>query len=157
MTGPRSDEQRAGGTLSRVSSALVTLHKEQFGRGPTRARADFAGADTLVCVLEDALLPAERVMVQLGDQQRVREARAALQAATSAQFVDAIERIVNRTVVAFASAIDADQGVVWEVFNFEPGGPRDDGVAPRREPLGEAEPHLHLGSAVVQDSDGKAL
>lgn len=70
-------------------------------------------------------------MVRLGDQQRVREARAALQAATSDQFVDAIQRIVNRTAVAFASAIDADQGVVWELFDFEPAGPRNDGADPR--------------------------
>lgn len=134
MTGATSDEQRAVGMLSAVSSALVTLHKEQFGRGPTRSRANFAGADTLVCVLEDALLPAERVMVQMGDQQRVRESRAALQAATSDQFIGAVERIVTRTVVAFASATDADQGVVWEVFNFEPAGVQGDGAAP---PVGD--------------------
>jgi uncharacterized protein YbcI len=127
MTGARSGEQRAGAVLSAVSNALVTLHKEQFGRGPTRARANFAGDDTLVCVLEDALLPAERVMVQMGEQQRVRESRVALQAATSAQFIGAIEAIVNRKVIAFASAIDADQDVVWEIFNFQPA--RGDGVA----------------------------
>jgi uncharacterized protein YbcI len=130
MTGTMSDEQRSGGMLSAVSNALVTLHKEQFGRGPTRARSNFAGDDTLVCVLEDALLPAERVMVEMGDQQRVRESRVALQAATSAKFVDAIESIVHREVVAFASATDADKGVVWEVFNFEPGGQQGNGVIP---------------------------
>ena len=81
MTGPTNVDQRPGGALAAISSTLVALHKEQFGRGPTRARSDFAGDDTLVCVLEDALLPAERVMVQMGDQQRVRESRAALQAA----------------------------------------------------------------------------
>jgi uncharacterized protein YbcI len=131
MTGARTDEQR-GGMLSAISSALVTLHKEQFGRGPKRARSNFAGADTLVCVLEDALLPAERMMVEMGDQGRVRESRGALQAATSDTFIDAIEAIVHRKVIAFASAIDADQGVVWELFNFEPGGPQGDGVTPPR-------------------------
>ena len=79
MTGPTNVDQRPGGALAAISSTLVALHKEQFGRGPTRARSNFAGDDTLVCVLEDALLPAERVMVQMGDQQRVRESRAALQ------------------------------------------------------------------------------
>jgi len=114
--------------LSALSSALVTLHKEQFGRGPTRARSNFAGGDTLVCVLEEALLPAERMMVEMADQQRVREARVALQAATSDKFIEAVESIVRRKVVAFASAIDADAGVVWEIFNFEPGGPKGDGA-----------------------------
>jgi hypothetical protein len=36
---------------------MVKLHKEQFGRGPTNARSYLAGADTLVCTLEDSLLP----------------------------------------------------------------------------------------------------
>ena len=117
--------------LSAVSNALVTLHKEQFGRGPTRARSNFAGDDTLVCVLEDALLPAERMMVQTGDAQRVRESRVALQAATSDQFISTIEAIVHRNVTAFASATDVDQGVVWEIFNLQPADGRSDGVAPR--------------------------
>jgi hypothetical protein len=69
-----------------VSNALVKLHKEHFGRGPTRARSYFAGPDTLVSVLHDALLPAERKMVSMGDQNRVREARAAFQAATADEF-----------------------------------------------------------------------
>jgi uncharacterized protein YbcI len=40
-----------------VAKALVGLHKEQFGRGPTRARAHFFGADMLVCAFEDVLGP----------------------------------------------------------------------------------------------------
>src|SRR5215217_1713179 len=94
LTGARIDDR--GGMLSALSSALVTLHKEQFGRGPTRARSNFAGGDTLVCVLEEALLPAERMMVEMDDQQRVREARVALQAATSDKFIEAVESIVRR-------------------------------------------------------------
>jgi uncharacterized protein YbcI len=129
MTGPAKIDNRPGGMLASVSNALVTLHKEQFGRGPTRARAHFAGDDMLVCVLEDVLLPAERMMVEMGDQQRVRESRVALQAATSSQFISAIEHISSRDVSAFASAIDADHNVVWEIFNFTPldgaGPPRD--------------------------------
>jgi uncharacterized protein YbcI len=38
-----------------VSNALTALNKEQFGRGPTSARSNFAGPDVLVCVFEDAL------------------------------------------------------------------------------------------------------
>ena len=131
MTGTGIDEQRAGGMLAAVSRAMVTLHKEQFGRGPKSARSNFAGIDTLVCVLEDALLPAERTMVRMGDQQRVRDGRTAFQAATSDQFTHAVEQIVNRKVVAFASATDPDSGVVWELFNFEPAGPQGDGAIDR--------------------------
>jgi uncharacterized protein YbcI len=120
MTGADGNHQRGENVLAAVSAAMVSLHKEQFGRGPTRARTNFAGANTLVCVLEDAMLPAERSMAEMGDQQRVRETRGAFQAATKERFVDAVEQLIDRPVVAFASAVDPDQGVVWEVFNFKP-------------------------------------
>jgi uncharacterized protein YbcI len=116
----------AGALLQNISNALVALHKEQFGRGPTKAQSNFAGADTLVCILEDALLPAERTMVEMGEQQRVREARMFLQVATADQFIGAIEQLTGRTVRAFASATDPDNGVVMENFVFEP-DPRMDG------------------------------
>ena len=130
MAETRLDEQRGAGMLAAVSNALVSLHKEQFGRGPTRARTQFAGDDVLVCMMEDALLPAERTMVKMGDQQRVRETRTAFQAATRDQFVGAVEQIIRRRVKAFASAIDADEGVVWEVYSFEPVGAEGDGARP---------------------------
>src|SRR3954469_10820706 len=91
-----------GSVLAAVSNAVVALHKEQFGRGPTAARSNFAGADTLVCVLEDALLPAERAMVEMGESQRVRESRMFLQVATSDRFVSTIEQLTGRTVYSFA-------------------------------------------------------
>ena len=102
-----------------VSNALVALHKEQFGRGPTKARSNFAGPDSLVCVLEDALLPAELKLVALGQQNSVRETRGAFQVATAAEFIEAVEQIVHRKVRAFASAVDPDANVVFENYQFE--------------------------------------
>jgi uncharacterized protein YbcI len=106
--------------LSAVSNAVVKLHKEQFGRGPTNSRADYAGRDVLVCTLENALLPAERALIQMGNDQGVRDSRTQLQAATEQLFVDAIEELTGRKVRAFASALDPGAGVVFEVWAFEP-------------------------------------
>ena len=119
--------QPGGWLLQEVSNAMVALHKEQFGRGPTRARSHLAGADALVCVMEDALLPAESTMVEMGEQQRVREGRMFFQVATADRFVAEVERITGRTVRAFASATDPDHGVVMENFIFEPERPQDGG------------------------------
>jgi uncharacterized protein YbcI len=119
-----------GNALQAVSNAMVKLHKEQFGRGPTNARSYFAGPDTLVCTLEDSLLPAERTMVEMGEQQRVRESRMFLQVASQDRFVGAVEGLLSRKVRAFASSIDPDKGVVFEVFSFEPEDTLGDGSAP---------------------------
>jgi uncharacterized protein YbcI len=110
----------SGRLLTAVSNALVALHKEQFGRGPTGARAHFAGPDTLVCLLEDALLPAERALVKLEEQQHVREARLFMQAATADRFISTVEELVGRKVRAFSSALDADEAMAFEIFVFEP-------------------------------------
>jgi uncharacterized protein YbcI len=115
-----TNEHSDGSRLQAVSNAMVKLHKEQFGRGPTNARSYFAGPDTLICTLEDTLLPAERTMVDMGEHQRVRESRMFLQVASQEQFVAAVEQLVSRKVRAFASAIDPAPGVVFEIFAFEP-------------------------------------
>jgi uncharacterized protein YbcI len=123
-------EQSEGHRLQAVSNAMVRLHKEQFGRGPTNARSYFAGPDTLVCTLEDSLLPAERTMVEMGEHQRVRESRVFLQVASQDEFIAAVEALVPRKVRAFASAIDPAPGVVFEIFSFEPEDTHDDGSTP---------------------------
>src|SRR3954470_15857587 len=125
MSDIRLEGQQVVGAMNAVSNAMVALHKEQFGRGPTRARSHFAGPDTLVCVLQDALLPAERAMVEMGEAQRVRESRMWFQVATAQRFIDAVEEIVGRTIYSFASATDPDRSVVMEIFVFEPDASRD--------------------------------
>lgn len=121
-----SETERFESVRAEISREMVRLYKEQFGRGPTNARSYFAGPDTLVCTLEDSLLPAERTMVEMGEDQRVRESRMFMQVATSDRFIAAVEELVSRKVRAFASAIDPAPGVVFEVFSFEPEGPRSD-------------------------------
>src|SRR3954447_2108306 len=114
--------------MSEVSNVMVRLHKEQFGRGPTRARSYFAGPDTLTCVLEEALLPAELKMIEVGEEARVRDARVAYQVATADVFIREVEGIVHRKVRAFGSAIDTRNDVLFENFFFEP-RPAADGTA----------------------------
>jgi uncharacterized protein YbcI len=116
--------ERQVSLTARISNALVALHKEQFGRGPTKARAEFAGADILVCVMSEPMLPAEKKMVEMGGHEKVRDARNAYQAATKADFIAAVEKIVQRKVVAFASAIDPESDMLFETFYF---GPRETG------------------------------
>ena len=102
-----------------LSNALVGLHKEQFGRGPTRARTHFAGADIVVTVFFDALLPAEKALVEIGEPLRVQESRIFFQEATRDRFIETIERVVGRRVVSFHSTCDARAGVVMEIAILE--------------------------------------
>jgi uncharacterized protein YbcI len=112
--------ERASGLLSAVSNEVVRLHKEQFGRGPTRSRSHFVGRDTLICLLGNTMTPAEHKLVSLNESLRVMETRLALQAASADEFKESIGAIVGREVVGFMSAIDPATDTVTEVFLFAP-------------------------------------
>ena len=109
---------RQGSILLDISNAMVGLFKEQFGRGPTKVRSDFANDDTLICVLENTFTPAEKNMVKLGEHQRLRDVRLFFQHASEEEFRSTVERIVGRQVRAYTSAIDTRADLCVEVFMF---------------------------------------
>lgn len=104
---------------AQISREMVRLYKEQFGRGPTRARTEFAG-DIVICTLEDSFTPAERRLVEMGEHQRLRDLRTYFQHATEKQFCEVIERLLGRKVRSFVSGIDVASDLSAELFYLEP-------------------------------------
>jgi uncharacterized protein YbcI len=102
-----------------VSNAMVGLYKELFGRGPTKARTSFAGEDTLLCTLQASMTAAERNLLALGEQRRLRDTRMFFQYASEDAFCGLVERITGRKVWAFVSGIDVERDVSSEVFYLE--------------------------------------
>ena len=94
--------------LMEVSNTMVRLYKEQFGRGPSRARTHWSGPDALTCFLEDTLSPAEKNLVRMGEHQRLRDTRIFFQYATVREFCEPVEHITGRTVRSFHSSIDTE-------------------------------------------------
>jgi uncharacterized protein YbcI len=117
---PQADSHDGRSVTLAISNAMVRLYKEQFGRGPTKSRTNFAGPDTLICTLQDSLTPAERNLVALGEHQRLRDVRMFFQYASEQEFRGAVEEIVGRKVWAFVSGIDTGQDVSVEIFYLEP-------------------------------------
>jgi uncharacterized protein YbcI len=111
---------RQGLELQEVTNAMVRLYKELFGRGPTKARTDYAGPDVLVATIENSLTAAERNLLALDEHQRVREIRMFFQHASEREFTETVEQITGRKVRAFVSGMDTGQDVSSEVFYFEP-------------------------------------
>ncbi len=120
MTDAHADVSEGQSLQAAVSNAMVGLYKEQFGRGPTKARTHFAGPDVLVSTLQDSLTPAERNLVALGEDQRLRDVRMFFQHASAHEFRTTVEQITGRKVWAFVSGIDTAQDVSTEVFYLEP-------------------------------------
>ena len=109
--------------LQTIANEMVRLFKERFGRGPTRARAEWAGRDSVTVVLEDTMTPAERTLADLGEYERLRELRMFLQYASVTAFCEPIERITGRKVRGFISGFDPEaNGLAVETFVLHPEG-----------------------------------
>jgi uncharacterized protein YbcI len=123
---PEGQEQGGQDRFSvqmQLSNEMVRLYKEQFGRGPTKARTNWAGPDVLITVLEDTLTPAERNLVRLEEHQRLRDLRTFFQYASVPEFCEPVERLTGRKVRAFHSSIDTlADGMAIEVFVLHPEG-----------------------------------
>ncbi|MDQ3741116.1 MAG: DUF2294 domain-containing protein [Actinomycetota bacterium] len=116
------DHSDGQSVLAQLSNEMVRLYKDQFGRGPTRARSHWAGDDAILCTLEDSMTPAERNLVRMGEHQRLRDTRMFFQYASETEFRESVERITGRTVRAFVSGIDTEQDVSTELFYLTPNG-----------------------------------
>jgi uncharacterized protein YbcI len=102
-----------------ISRQMVRIYKDQFGRGPTKVRTDFAGPDVVVTTLENSFTPAERRLVEMGEDQRMRDTRLYFQHATESIFKETVEEILGRKVRAFLSGLDSAKDVSAEVFYLE--------------------------------------
>ncbi|HEV7493989.1 Na-translocating system protein MpsC family protein [Baekduia sp.] len=108
------------GQAAQISNEMVRLYKSLFGRGPTRARTNYAGPDTILVTLEHSLTPAEQTLAEMGEHQRLRDVRMFFQYAREDDFRDVIERVTGRQVRAFISGIDTRQDVSAELFYLHP-------------------------------------
>jgi len=109
--------------LQAISNEIVRVFKDQFGRGPTKARTEWAGRDVIVVVLEDTLTPAERSLVVMGEHERLRETRMFFQYASLRELCEPIERLTGLKVRAFTSGMDTKvEGLSIETFVLHPDG-----------------------------------
>ena len=126
---------RDGSVALAISNEMVRLFKDQFGRGPTKARTMWAGPDVVTVVLEDTLTPAERNLATMGEHERLRETRMFFQYASVREFCEPVERLTGRKVRAFISGIDTEaKGLSVETFILHPEGSEEPSRTDRAEP-----------------------
>jgi uncharacterized protein YbcI len=119
----RTSPELTGENLRRISSAIVGLYREHFGKGPTSAKT-YVLDDLVVCVLRDGLTTIEKTLYERGKGDVVREMRSAFQDAVAERFTSTIEQLTDRRVVAFMSQAHIAPDLTIEVFFLDrPVGP----------------------------------
>ena len=109
-----------GGELNAaVTSALVGIHTEYHGRGPTSA-STFHHGNVLVTLMHGVLTNAERSLAKTDRAPVVKNIRQLLHQTLEADSRAAIERLTGRNVVAFISGNNLDPDIATDLFILDP-------------------------------------
>ena len=110
-----STELRGGELNAAVTSALVGIHTQHLGRGPTTA-STFHYRNVLVTLMHDVLTHAERALSRSDNVESVRQVRSVFQRAMESDFREAVERLTGRRVVAFISGNQLEPDIAAQLF-----------------------------------------
>jgi len=102
-----------------ISNAMVRLHREYLGRGPTKARTSIRD-NTVVVLMQDTFTKAERSLIADGKHTEVLSIRHSVQMTMRTDMVGAVEEITGRSVIAFMSDNHIDPDLACEIFVLEP-------------------------------------
>jgi len=104
-----------GELLSAISTRIVKLLREHYGRGPMRAKT-YVLDDLVVCVLRNGFIPIEETMMQSGKQDQVLEMRRDFQKMMGLRYKEIVEELSGRRVTAFLSQAHIEPDLTLEIF-----------------------------------------
>jgi uncharacterized protein YbcI len=105
-----------GALLSAISTSIVSMLREFYGRGPMKAKT-YALDDIIVCVLRGSGFTAiEKTMMDSGEPEAVVAMRKDFQRLMAARYRKLIEDLTGRNVVAFLSQAHVDPDLTLEIF-----------------------------------------
>src|SRR5688572_3377476 len=105
--------------LAAISERLVSLHREYYGKGPTKAKT-FLIDDTVLCLLQGGFTVVEKTLIDNGQQQAVHDIRHSFQVAMEGRFTSVVEQALSRNVIAYMSQVHNDPDISAELFVLEP-------------------------------------
>jgi uncharacterized protein YbcI len=121
-----SGTQLTGGELNAaVTRAVVRLHREHTGRGPTRAQAFYRG-NVMVVIMYDALTRAEGSLAGSGRTDMVLQVRMAFQDTMRAELIALVESFTGCAVEAFMSTNHIQPDMAAEIFVLDRPVPGDE-------------------------------
>jgi uncharacterized protein YbcI len=116
----REEALRGEPLLAAVTEAMVSMHERYHGRAPATAKTLLMGDDLLACVLAGVYTDVEKTMIELQRTTIVQETRSAFQEAMQQRFIDAVEQLSGRRVVAFISNHHVGPDLEVELFVLTP-------------------------------------
>ncbi len=115
-----ADDQPAklvgGKLLAQISTSIVGILREHYGRGPMKAKT-YALDDIIVVVMRGSgFTPLEQTIMDSGQPGRVVAMREEFQHVMAERYRDTIEDLTGRKVIAFLSQAHVDPDITVEMF-----------------------------------------
>src|SRR3954463_794454 len=110
-----SEQRSLGEVRAMISSEIVRLQAEYYGKGPTKAKT-YIVDDLVVVVLEESFTRAEKTLVDRGERDAIQQIRRRFQQQMSDDFTSIVEQATGRKVRAFLSETEIDQDISVELF-----------------------------------------
>jgi len=104
--------------LANISRRIVQLHKEYYGKGPTKAKTYYYD-DLVVVLMRGGFTRVEETLLASGRGESVKQQRADFQQAMHAPFKQVIEEETGRKVIAFMSSSHQHPDLLGEMFVLE--------------------------------------
>lgn len=106
--------------LDAVTREMVVLHKRYYQREPVTAKTLLLGDDLLACVLGGIYTDVEKTMIELQRTTIVQETRSDFQVAMRHRFIEQVEWLSGRKVLAFISNTNVGPDIEIELFMLGP-------------------------------------
>jgi uncharacterized protein YbcI len=113
------NSERQGELLAALSTAIVGIFSECYGRGPTKAKT-YMFDNYVFTVLEDILTTVEETLVTNGQEDLVRHVRITFQESVADRFKSAVAELTGRHVVTYHSQVTFHPPMGFEIFVLEP-------------------------------------
>jgi uncharacterized protein YbcI len=110
--------QSRGEMLAAISNGLVHLHRQYYGKGPTKAKT-YAMNDLVLCMLHGGMTTVDRTLVDQGAADTVHMMRSSFQQVMEEDFTAVVEEATGRKVDAYMSQTHPN-GIAVELFMMEP-------------------------------------
>jgi uncharacterized protein YbcI len=102
--------------LVAVTESMIALHQRYHHRVPVSAKTQLLDNDLIAVVMGGVYTDVEKTMIELQRGRLVQETRSAFQEAMQQRFIDEIERLSGRNVLAFISNHHVGPDLEIELF-----------------------------------------
>jgi len=106
--------------LTSVTAEMVALHERYHHRIPATARTQLLEGDLIAVVMGGVYTDVEKTMIELQRSTLVQETRSAFQEAMQQRFIESVERLSGRKVLAFISNSHVGPDIEIELFVLGP-------------------------------------